>query len=70
MLRAVKFHCELCVRAIKIQNVFTNDMLASELEPGKTPSAQFTPKLFFLVRLVAAELAGDVVEAHKIRMLG
>lgn len=64
VLRAVQFHGELRVRAVEIQNVFSNRVLPSEFETGKTPVPQRPPKRLFVLRLIMTQLAGDFFQAH------
>ncbi len=68
VLRAVQFHGQFCIGAVDIQNMISDRVLSAEFETGKTPSAQRPPERLFVIRLVAAELAGDVFEAHVGRM--
>jgi hypothetical protein len=58
VLKTVKFHGQLCRRAIEIEIVFAGEMLAAEFEPRKSPGFQSKPQLFFFIRLVAAQQAG------------
>lgn len=65
VLQTVQFQRQLCVRAVEIQDVIPDRMLPTEFETGKTPAPQCPPERFFAVRLVTAQLAGDLFEAHE-----
>ena len=58
VLKPVQFDVQLGVGAIKIQNKFTEGMLATEFESGETMIPQRAPELLFLVGLFAAKPAG------------
>jgi len=64
VLRAVQFYGQLCVRAVEIQNIIPDRVLPPEFETGKTSSAQCPPEHLFVIRLLAAQLPGNVFEAH------
>ena len=68
VLKAVEFDIQLRVSAVKIQDMSANGVLPSKFEAGKLSSSQCPPKLFFFIGLVAAQLAGDLFEAHAGRM--
>ena len=68
MLKAVEFDIQLRVSTVKIQDMSANCVLSAEFEAGKLSSSQCPPKLFFFIGLVAAQLAGDLFEAHAERM--
>jgi hypothetical protein len=68
VLKAIQFDSQLCIGAIKIQNVAINDVLPAEFETGETSPAQRPPEFLFLVGLIATKLAGDWFEAHGERM--
>jgi len=68
MLKAVEFDIELRLGAIEIQNVPAHCVLPAKFEAGELSSPQCPPKLFFLISLIAAQLAGDLFEAHAGRM--
>lgn len=65
VLRTVQFHGQLGVRAVEIQDVISDRVLPTEFDTGKTPAAQCPPERLFVVRLIAAQLAGDLLEAHE-----
>ena len=54
MLKTVQLDLQPRGRAIEIQSVNPQRMLATEFESGETVASQRAPKLFFLVGLVAA----------------
>ena len=68
MLKAVGFDIQLRVSAVKIQDMSANGVLPAKFEAGELSSSQCPPKLFFFIGLVAAQLAGDLFEAHAGRM--
>jgi len=68
MLKAVEFDIQLRVNAVKIQDMSANCVLPSKFEAGELSSSQCPPKFFFFIGLVAAQLAGDLFEAHTGRM--
>ena len=68
MLKAVEFDIQLRVSAVKIQDMSANCVLPSKFEAGELSSSQCPPKFFFFIGLVAAQLAGDLFEAHTGRM--
>jgi hypothetical protein len=45
-----------------------NCVLSAEFEAGELSPSQWPPKLFFFIGLVAAQLPGDLFEAHTRRM--
>jgi hypothetical protein len=68
VLRTVQFDGEFRVRAIEIQNVIADRVLAAEFETGETSPAQRPPEFFFFIGLIATKFAGDLFEVHCERM--
>ena len=64
MLKSIQFHCQLGVGAVKIQDVFSQNMLPAEFETSKSSPAERPPKLLFVIRLIVTKMTGDLFEAH------
>ena len=64
MLKAVQFHRQLRIGAIKVENVFTQYMLPAKFETCKSPTAQRAPEFSFLGCQLVAEVARDLLDAH------
>src|SRR5260221_7328224 len=64
VMKTVQLHVQPGGGAVKIQNVNSARMLASEFEARETMTPQRTPKFLFLVLLVATKLAGGLDRTH------
>lgn len=64
VLEAVQFNRQLRVRTVKVQDVFTDQMLPTKFETGKASSSKFTPEFLFIIRLIVSQLPGDLFQAH------
>ena len=64
MLKAIEFDGKLCGGAVKIQYVIAGHVLAAEFEASELSSSQCPPKLLFFFCLIAAQVAGDLLEGH------
>ncbi len=64
VMKTVQLHVQPGGGAVKIQNVNSARMLASEFEARETMTPQRTPKFLFLVLLVATKLAGGLDRIH------
>ena len=65
MLNTVEFHHELRRGAKEVHIDAANRMLPAKLESREAPGAQGPPQLFLLVRLIAAQPAGDGGGIHE-----
>jgi hypothetical protein len=68
VLRTVQFDGQFRVGAVEIQDAIAYRVLPAEFETGKPSSSQRPPERLFVVRLMAAQFAGDLFEAHAAMM--
>jgi hypothetical protein len=62
---SIKFNGKLSLVTLKIQNVRSNNLLASKLEPTKGSITHDCPEEGFCVSLVAPEFSGALDEGSR-----
>lgn len=68
MLKPIQFHSQPRQRAVEIQDVSPNGMLATELESRETSRSQRAPKPPLLASLIASQAPSHFRAIHKSKM--